>query len=224
MSLVGNGSGEMSSSYWVGRCTVDILGLQKTRKKIRSRMGLRFRIHVKRCETPQWCLVALSIIMSLHIMNKHPLKDQFSGPFWMCENEDHYVRKCFMLILMETRISKHGNRMCGMKFGNTNDTAYLLDPNVIVIYTINKDNDSSKSPHTCRQHVKETDDSITWTPSVAKTAEIGRWGWGERWGLTRRRRWWGWGGIRQKHDNAEVHPGQLAVLNELVQTNTVWIK
>lgn len=33
MSLVGNGSGEMSSSYWLGRCTVDILGLEKTRKK-----------------------------------------------------------------------------------------------------------------------------------------------------------------------------------------------
>lgn len=83
MSLVGNGSGEMSSSYWLGRCTVDILGLEKTRKKkkIRSRMGLRFRIHVKRCETPRWCLVALFIIMSLHIMNKHPLKDQFSRPF-----------------------------------------------------------------------------------------------------------------------------------------------
>lgn len=53
----------------------------------------------------------------------------------MCENEAHYVRKCFMLILMETRFSKHGNRMCGMKLDNTKDTAYLLDPNVIFIYT-----------------------------------------------------------------------------------------
>lgn len=63
MSLVGNGSGEMSSSYWLGRCTVDILGLGKTRKKekIKSRMGLRFRIHVKRCETPRWCKLRLYI-------------------------------------------------------------------------------------------------------------------------------------------------------------------
>lgn len=68
-------------------------------------------------------------------MNKPPLKDQFSRPFWKFENEAHYVRKCFMFILMETRISKHGNRMCGMKLGNTNETTYLLDPNVIFIYT-----------------------------------------------------------------------------------------
>lgn len=54
----------------------------------------------------------------------------------MFENEAHYIRKCLMLILMETRISKHGNRMCGMKLGNTNETAYLLHPNVIFIYTL----------------------------------------------------------------------------------------
>lgn len=151
-------------------------------------------------------------------MNKHPLKDQFSRPFWMFENEVPYFRKCFMLIPMETRISKHGNTMCGMKLGNTSKTAYLLDPNVIFIYTFNKDNEYSQSPHTCRQHVKETDDSHTWTASVAKTAEIRRWGWGERpykkTAVVRRRRdqteiWQQWGSPRSARSFKGVSLDQI---------------